>query len=89
MNTINVEIVSPERVLLESADVVSVVLPGTQGSLGILPGHAPLITSLSPGVIEYTAGNERKTLEIEGGFAEVVDNKLIILVTLPAEDPAG
>ncbi|MBO4548123.1 MAG: F0F1 ATP synthase subunit epsilon [Abditibacteriota bacterium] len=84
MSTLNVEIVSPQKVLLSSKEVTGVVLPGKKGSMGILPHHAPLITSLGAGTIEYTIGNERGSLDIESGFAEIVDNKLIILVSLPA-----
>ncbi|MBQ9359117.1 MAG: ATP synthase F1 subunit epsilon [Abditibacteriota bacterium] len=84
MSTISLEIVSPERLILSDNRVSSVVLPGMSGSMGILPHHAPLITSLKAGVLEWTIEGEKSSLAIEGGFAEVVDNRLIVLVTLPS-----
>ena len=89
MSTISLEIVSPERLVLSDNRVTSVVLPGVSGSMGILPRHAPLITSLKAGTIEWTIDNQKSSLAIEGGFAEVVDNRLIVLVTLPPDTETG
>ena len=74
------ELVSPEQLLLAGeADMVS--LPGTEGDMGILPGHAPLITSLRPGVIEVDgiADADDRRIFIAGGFAEVANDRLTVL----------
>ena len=65
------ELVSPER-LLVSANVDMVVVPGEEGDFGVLPGHAPLITSVRPGVIEvHNEGQEVERIFVASGFAEV------------------
>jgi F-type H+-transporting ATPase subunit epsilon len=74
------ELVSPEQLLLSGeADMVS--LPGSEGDMGILPGHAPLITSLRPGVIqvEGMADADGGRIFIAGGFAEVANDRLTVL----------
>ena len=76
---IHFELVSPERLLL-SEDVDMVTLPGTEGYFGVLAGHAPVISSLRPGVIEVTGGETPNLrLFILGGFAEVDAKKVIVL----------
>ncbi len=65
------ELVSPER-LLVSANVDMVVVPGEDGDFGVLPGHAPLISSVRPGVIEvHNEGQEVERIFVASGFAEV------------------
>ena len=72
-------IVTPEKVYCE-VEVESLNVPGTEGYLGILSDHAPLITTLKPGHIEYrVAGGELKVLAVSGGFLEVSENKATIL----------
>ena len=72
-------IVTPEKVFCE-IDAESLYVPGTDGYLGILSHHAPLITSLIPGKIEYrdSEGNE-VSLAVSGGFLEVSENRATIL----------
>jgi F-type H+-transporting ATPase subunit epsilon len=73
------ELVSPERLLL-SSDVDMVVVPGAAGDLGVLPGHAPLITTVRPGVIEvHQEGAPVERLFVRGGFAEVTPQGLTVL----------
>jgi F-type H+-transporting ATPase subunit epsilon len=73
------DLVSPERLLLsEEADMVTI--PGTEGYMGVMAGHAPLISTLKPGVIEVTGGTEGdRRFFVSGGFAEVSPAKLIVL----------
>lgn len=73
------EILTPEKKLY-SGEANSVTLPGVDGSFQLLNRHAPLISALTKGVIKYKTGNETKTLEISGGFAECLKNKVIVLV---------
>ena len=76
---IHFDLVSPERLLL-SEDVDMVTLPGTEGYFGVLAGHAPVISSLRPGVIEVTGGSTPNLrLFVRGGFAEVDAKKVIVL----------
>lgn len=74
------ELVSPER-LLNSADVEMVVVPGEGGDFGVLAGHAPLMSTIRPGVIEIHpgAGAAPERVFIDGGFAEVNEKGLTIL----------
>ena len=76
---IHFDLVSPERMLL-SEDVDMVTLPGAEGYFGVLAGHAPVISSLRPGVIEVTGGTTPNLrLFVRGGFAEVDAKKVIVL----------
>jgi F-type H+-transporting ATPase subunit epsilon len=75
---IQLEIVTPER-LLSSEEVDSVTLPGTEGYLGILPGHLPLLTGLKPGVITYEAGGKKRMLAVKDGFVEVLPDRVIVM----------
>ncbi len=73
------ELVSPERLLL-SVEAEMVTVPGAEGDFGVLPGHAPMISGLRPGVIEVTgteAGDER--IFVAGGVAEIVADQLVVL----------
>ena len=72
-------IVSPERVLYEQ-EVQSIVVPGSEGYLGVLSNHAPLISSLAPGKITITESDEiQRIAAVSGGFIEVSDNVATIL----------
>jgi F-type H+-transporting ATPase subunit epsilon len=77
------ELVSPER-LLFSAEVDMVVVPGTEGDFGVLPGHAPFISAVRAGVLDIYEGginpNNLKTrIFVAGGFAETADSRLTVL----------
>lgn len=78
MATLHFEFVSPERVLF-SGDVDQVDLPGSEGDMGILPGHAPLVTTLRPGIVTIFRGSEREPVVVVGGFAEVSPAGLTVL----------
>jgi F-type H+-transporting ATPase subunit epsilon len=76
---IHFDLVSPERLLM-SEDVDMVTLPGADGYFGVLAGHAPVITTLKPGVIDVLGG-QRPGLKlfVRGGFAEVDAEKVVVL----------
>jgi F-type H+-transporting ATPase subunit epsilon len=87
---INFELVSPER-LLSSGKVAMVVVPGVEGDFGVLPGHAPMMSTIRPGAISiYEADSNSLTRRIfvDGGFAEVNDKGLTILAesAIPVSD---
>jgi F-type H+-transporting ATPase subunit epsilon len=76
---IHFDLVSPERLLM-SEDVDMVTLPGADGYFGVLAGHAPVITTLKPGVIEVQGGEKPDLkLFVKGGFAEVDAEKVVVL----------
>jgi len=77
-DTFQLEIVTPEKLVVKEA-VEEAQIPGWEGYLGILPGHAPLITELGVGIITYRAGGTTKTLSVAWGFAEVLQDKVTIL----------
>jgi F-type H+-transporting ATPase subunit epsilon len=77
-DTFQLEIVAPTKLLVKEA-AEEAQIPGLSGYLGILPGHAPLITELGVGVITYKAGGGTHTLAVAWGFAEVLPDKLTIL----------
>jgi F-type H+-transporting ATPase subunit epsilon len=79
-DSIELIIVTPERQLLRES-VVEVSLPGADGCLGILPGHAPLITELGIGEMTYQSkgGGESGPLAIMSGFAEVLGDRVTVL----------
>ena len=85
------ELVAPER-LLVSADVDMVVVPGTEGDFGVLPGHAPLIATVRAGVIEVYEGSlDAKSITrrifVAGGVAEVTETRCTVLAEQAA--PVG
>jgi F-type H+-transporting ATPase subunit epsilon len=77
-NTLHVEVVTAERELYNGeADLVSA--PGTEGRLGILPRHAPLITALATGELNIKLGGAEEPLFVSGGFLEVRSNTVTVL----------
>ena len=78
-DTIHFDLVSPEQLLL-SEDVTMVTLPGSEGYFCVLAGHAPVISTLRPGVIDVKGGESGDMrLFVRGGFAEVDPKKVVVL----------
>jgi len=77
-STFQLEIVTPSRLLVKDA-AEEVQIPGVSGYLGILPGHAPLISELAVGAITYKASGTAHTLSVAWGFVEVLPDKVTIL----------
>src|SRR4051812_46095545 len=77
-DTFQLEIVTPDKMVVnEPAEEAQI--PGLNGYMGILPGHAPLISELGVGIISYRSGGATKTLSVAWGFAEVLPDKVTIL----------
>jgi F-type H+-transporting ATPase subunit epsilon len=76
--TFQLEIVTPAKLMVKDV-AEEAQIPGLSGYLGILPGHAPLITELAVGVITYKASGATHTLSVAWGFAEVLPDKVTIL----------
>jgi F-type H+-transporting ATPase subunit epsilon len=73
------ELVSPERLII-SAEVDMVVVPGTEGNFGVLPGHSPLISTIRPGTIDiYHGGAISERIFVVGGIAEVTPERCTVL----------
>jgi F-type H+-transporting ATPase subunit epsilon len=85
-DTFQLEIVTPEKKVVDVA-ATEAQIPGKNGYLGILPGHAPLITELAVGEITFKAGAEEQRLAVAWGFAEVLPDKVTILAET-AERPS-
>lgn len=75
------EVITPERSVLDTVEIKSLIVPALDGLLGVLPGHAPLVAGLGIGVVKYKeAGAERYTkMAITGGFLEVSDNRAVLV----------
>ncbi|WP_193185443.1 F0F1 ATP synthase subunit epsilon [Nisaea sediminum] len=86
--TTQFELVSPEK-LLYSEETEMVVVPGAEGNFGVLPRHAPMISTLRPGVIDvYQKGSVAERIFVAGGFAEVTETRCTVLAeeALPLAD---
>ncbi len=81
------EIVTPEKKVVETSAAEEVQIPGKDGYLGIMPGHAPLITELAVGEISFREKSVEQRLAVAWGFAEVLPNKVTILAET-AERPS-
>lgn len=75
---LQVDIVTPEKTVY-SEDAEFVVVPGSEGSLGVLPQHSPLVSGLKIGVLKVIKGGKETKMAVGGGFMEVNHNKVVIL----------
>ncbi|EQA38410.1 ATP synthase F1, epsilon subunit [Leptospira inadai serovar Lyme str. 10] len=75
---LTVSVISPEK-LLYTGDADSLIVPGSEGFFGVLPGHTSLVSLLGIGVLEIRQGNKTKIAVIEGGFFEIRNNNVTIL----------
>ncbi len=85
-DTFKLEIVTPEKKVVDTT-AEEIQIPGKNGYLGVLPGHAPLITELAVGEIKYCENAKELRLAVAWGFAEVLPDKVTILAE-SAERPA-
>jgi F-type H+-transporting ATPase subunit epsilon len=76
--TFKFELVSPERILM-SADADQVVLMAAAGQMTVLPGHAPVVAALQPGVMDISMGGKTRRVYVGGGFAEIDPEQLTVL----------
>ena len=79
MAMLSVELVTPERHLLDEANIDMVIAPGVDGQFAVLPNHAPLITELQAGVLVLRRNDSDQLLAISGGFFEVLRDKITVL----------
>lgn len=76
---LKLKIVSPEKVVYDG-EIESVTVPGTLGSFQILNNHAPIISSLADGKVEFTTKDGTQSLQVHGGFVEVKKNEVSLCV---------
>lgn len=85
--TFSVEVLTPEKVLFSSDQVVSLTVPAWEGSLGVMANHAPLVAALRTGVITVRLSNDDEVrISTTGGFMEVADNRAVILCDIAELD---
>ena len=78
MATFHFNLVSPERIAF-SGEVEQVDIPGVEGDLGVMAGHAPLVATIRPGVMTVTIGGKHEKVIVLGGLAEISDKGLTVL----------
>lgn len=71
-------LLTPSEKILEK-EVAQVTLPGTEGEMTILKGHAPLLATLKKGKLRYKEGELPKTVQIEGGFVDVLADQILVM----------
>lgn len=79
MTTFLLEVATPEKLVVRN-DATEAQIPGSEGMLGIMPGHAPLISEIEAGELSYTMEGKRHVLAIAKGWVEVTGNKVRVLV---------
>ncbi|PSF33610.1 F0F1 ATP synthase subunit epsilon [Aphanothece hegewaldii CCALA 016] len=77
--TLTVRVITPDKIVWD-AEAEEIILPSSTGQLGILTGHAPLLTALNIGVLRVRPGKDWQSIAIMGGFAEVENNEVKVLV---------
>ena len=78
---LQLRIVSPEKIEFDGV-IESIIVPGTMGQFEILNDHAPIISTLQKGTVEYTTAEGKTSLEIQGGFVEVQKNVVSLCVEM-------
>ena len=77
-DVLDLEVATPERQLVHEP-AAEVQIPAKNGYIGVLPGHAPLLSELGTGFLRYSAGGKRRYLSVQGGFVEVLPNHVRVL----------
>jgi F-type H+-transporting ATPase subunit epsilon len=85
---LHLKVVSPRRLLAE-ADVEAVFLPTLEGEIGVLPGHRPLFTCIGKGRLRYQAGGDEDSIAIQGGYAEIQPERVVVMTEVGEDDDSG
>jgi len=83
--SLHLDIVTPEETHF-SGKVSFVYLPGSEGELGILPHHAPLVTALKPGELRYGFEGEIQVMAVGSGFVEVADDRVVVMTDMALDE---
>jgi len=86
--TIHLKVVTPRRLLVE-ADVESVSLPTLEGEVGVLPGHRPLFVGIGRGRLSYREGSGEESVAVQGGYAQVQPEKVVVMTEVGEDDDSG
>lgn len=76
---LHVEVVTQERMLFEEREADMIIIPGAEGEMGVLPNHAPLLTTMKLGELRVKKGNAEESFVIYGGVVEVRPDKVVVL----------
>jgi F-type H+-transporting ATPase subunit epsilon len=87
-DTIHLKVITPNRLLAE-ADVDSVSLPSLEGEIGILPGHRPLFVGIGKGKLRFRSGGDEEAFPIQGGYAQVQPEKIVVITDIDEDDESG
>ena len=79
-DSMQLQVVTPERTVVRDVTIKALVVPSTEGYLGILPNHAPMVAALKPGVVRYKQDNHFYLMAVAGGFLEISENQVTLLV---------
>jgi F-type H+-transporting ATPase subunit epsilon len=85
---IHLKVVTPRRLLVE-ADVEAVFLPSLEGEVGVLPGHRPLFVGIGRGKLSYRAAGDEESFTIQGGYAQVQPEKVVVMTEVGEDDDSG
>ncbi len=85
---IHLKVVTPRRLLVED-DVDAVALPSLEGEIGVLPGHRPLFVGIGKGKLTYRAGRDEESFAIQGGYAQVQPEKVVVMTEVGEDDDSG
>ncbi len=77
-DTFRLQVATPEKLFVDE-QVSSAEIPGKDGYMGILPGHAPLLSALNPGVLTYSGSGGGQVLAVDGGFVEIFEDNVRVL----------
>jgi F-type H+-transporting ATPase subunit epsilon len=86
--TIHLKVVTPRRLLAE-ADVEAVFLPTLEGQIGVYPGHRPLFVGIGKGKLSYREGGSDESVAIQGGYAQVQPERVVVLTEIGEDDESG
>jgi F-type H+-transporting ATPase subunit epsilon len=86
--TLHLKVVSPRRLLVE-ADVEAVFLPTLEGQIGVLPGHRPLFVGIGRGKLVYREKGDEEAVPVQGGYAQVQPEKVIVMTEVGEDDGSG
>lgn len=83
--SLHLKVITPQKLLVD-IEVKAVSLPGLEGYIGVLPGHRTLLTALGKGWITYRLDQREEKFPVEGGFAEVSAEKVLVFTTLSQDE---
>ncbi len=81
---LHLEIVTPEQAVVKT-EADEVVVPGVLGQFDVLPGHTTLLAEVGAGTLTYSLSGQSKSIHVSGGFAEIIENRVTVLVDTVSE----